>query len=185
MCGPGSVVGMATAYGMDGQEIESRWGRDFPHPSRPLLGLPSLVYNRYRVFLGGKATRAWHWPPTLSSAEVKERIALFLYSPFGPSWPVLGWTFPFSHIRITISHLNKQKCPFSNRYVVILHLDIVIYVYWMYLSISGYIHVQKLNWTDAIKKNVLSLRNAPGICTAIIARGLNYLATVHSCNNAQ
>ena len=30
-CGPGSVVGIATAYGLDGPGIESRWGRDFPH----------------------------------------------------------------------------------------------------------------------------------------------------------
>jgi hypothetical protein len=24
-----------THYGLDGPEIESQWGRDFPHPSRP------------------------------------------------------------------------------------------------------------------------------------------------------
>jgi hypothetical protein len=29
-----------------------------------------------------------HSPP--SSAEVKERVELYLYSPSGPSWPVLG-----------------------------------------------------------------------------------------------
>jgi len=28
--------------------------------------------------------------PPLSSAEVKERVELHLYSPFGPSWLVLG-----------------------------------------------------------------------------------------------
>jgi len=28
--GPGSVVGIATGYGVDGPGIESRWGRDFP-----------------------------------------------------------------------------------------------------------------------------------------------------------
>ena len=32
--GPGSVVGIATAYGLDGPGIEFRWGRDFPHLSR-------------------------------------------------------------------------------------------------------------------------------------------------------
>jgi hypothetical protein len=37
--GPGSVVGIATAYGLDGPGIESRWGRDFPHLSRPALRL--------------------------------------------------------------------------------------------------------------------------------------------------
>ena len=36
--GPGSVVGTVTGYGLDGPGIESRWGRDFPHLSRPVLG---------------------------------------------------------------------------------------------------------------------------------------------------
>ena len=36
--GPGSSVGTATGYGLDGPRIESRWGRDFPHLSRPALG---------------------------------------------------------------------------------------------------------------------------------------------------
>ena len=33
-----SSVGIGTCYGLDGPGIESRWGRDFPHPSRPALG---------------------------------------------------------------------------------------------------------------------------------------------------
>jgi len=32
-------VGIATDYGLDGSGIESQWGRDFPHLSRPALGL--------------------------------------------------------------------------------------------------------------------------------------------------
>jgi len=36
--GPGSVVGIATGYGLDGPGIESRWGRNFPHLSRLALG---------------------------------------------------------------------------------------------------------------------------------------------------
>ena len=36
--GPGSVVSIATGNGLDGPGIESRWGRDFPHLSRPALG---------------------------------------------------------------------------------------------------------------------------------------------------
>ena len=31
-------VGIATLYGLDGPGIVFRWGRDFPHPSRPALG---------------------------------------------------------------------------------------------------------------------------------------------------
>ena len=37
MRGLGSAVSIATAYGVDGPGIESRWGRDFPHLSRPAL----------------------------------------------------------------------------------------------------------------------------------------------------
>ena len=37
-CGPGSVVGIATGYGLDGPGIGSRCGRDLPHLSRPALG---------------------------------------------------------------------------------------------------------------------------------------------------
>jgi hypothetical protein len=36
--GPVSSVVIATGYGLDGLGIESRWGLDFPHLSRPALG---------------------------------------------------------------------------------------------------------------------------------------------------
>jgi hypothetical protein len=32
--------------------------------------------------------------PTPSSAEVKEIVEIYFFSPFGPSWPVLGRTLP-------------------------------------------------------------------------------------------
>jgi hypothetical protein len=35
--GPGSAVGIAAVYGLDEPGIESLWGRDFPHLSRPAL----------------------------------------------------------------------------------------------------------------------------------------------------
>jgi len=31
-------AGIATRYGLDSAGMISRWGRDFPHPSRPALG---------------------------------------------------------------------------------------------------------------------------------------------------
>ena len=37
-CGLGTVVSLATGYGMDGPGIESRWGRDFLQLSRSVLG---------------------------------------------------------------------------------------------------------------------------------------------------
>jgi hypothetical protein len=33
-----SVTGIATGYGLDGPGIESWWGQDFLHLSRPTLG---------------------------------------------------------------------------------------------------------------------------------------------------
>jgi hypothetical protein len=36
--GPDCVVFIATGYGLDGPGIETRWGLDFPHLSRPALG---------------------------------------------------------------------------------------------------------------------------------------------------
>ena len=37
-CGPGSVVGIATGYGLDGPGIEFQWGTRFSTPSIPALG---------------------------------------------------------------------------------------------------------------------------------------------------
>jgi hypothetical protein len=54
--GPGSVVGIATSYGLDGLGIKSQWGgRDFPHLSRLALGPIHLLYNGYRVYPGVKS----------------------------------------------------------------------------------------------------------------------------------
>jgi hypothetical protein len=59
LSGPGSSVGMAIGYGLDGPE--SNPGGDEIFRTRPdrRLGPPSLLYNGYRVFPGGKAAGAW------------------------------------------------------------------------------------------------------------------------------
>ena len=68
---PGSVVGIATVYGLDGPGIESRWGEIFrTSPDRP-WGPPSLLDNGYRVFPGGKLRPGRDADPSPpSSAEV-------------------------------------------------------------------------------------------------------------------
>ena len=155
LLGIDSSVGIATCYGLDGPGIECRWGRDFPHPSRPALGptqppvqlvpglyrgvkrpgrgvdhvvyrchVPVLVryvtpvynitpeynryvtpvynitpeYNRYVTPVYNNiapeynryVTPVYNNHAPLSSVEVKERLELYLCSPSGPSWPVLG-----------------------------------------------------------------------------------------------
>ena len=57
--GRDSAVRIATHCGLDGPGIESHWGLEFPHPSRPAWDPPSLLYNGYRVLPGGKAAGAW------------------------------------------------------------------------------------------------------------------------------
>jgi hypothetical protein len=55
-----SSVGIATRYGLDGPGIESRWGRDFPHPSRVTLELTQAFIQWIPGFFpGGKTAGAW------------------------------------------------------------------------------------------------------------------------------
>jgi hypothetical protein len=57
----------------------------------------SLLYSRYAVSSPGvKRPGRGVNHPTPSSAEVKERIELYLYSPYRPFWSVLGRTLPLS-----------------------------------------------------------------------------------------
>jgi hypothetical protein len=58
-CGPGSSVSIATGYELDSPGIESGWGRDFPHLSRPVLGPTQPPVQRLpRLSRGLKAAGA-------------------------------------------------------------------------------------------------------------------------------
>ena len=89
--GRDSSVGIATRYGLEGPGIESRLEAKFSarvptgpgaHPAFYTVGTGSFPEAK-------RPRRGVNHPPT-SSAEVKERVELYLYSPYGPSWPVLG-----------------------------------------------------------------------------------------------
>jgi len=68
---------------LGGDEIfRNRSGR----PWRP----PSLLYNGYRISFPEVKRPGLGVDHTPCSAEVKERVELYLYSHSGPSWPVLG-----------------------------------------------------------------------------------------------
>jgi hypothetical protein len=98
--GRDGAVGIAIRYGMDDPGTESRWGWYFSasvqtgpgaHPAFWTMGTGS--HSR-----GGGVKRPERGvdPPPASSAKVKERVDIYLCSPSGSSWPVLGWTLPFT-----------------------------------------------------------------------------------------
>ena len=82
---------IAPRYGLYGPGIESRWRRDFPRPSIQALGAHPVSYTTGTGSVPGvkRPGRGVDHPRT-SNVEVKERVELSLYSPSGPSWPVLG-----------------------------------------------------------------------------------------------
>ena len=85
----GSSVGIATRYGLDG--IECRWGATFSAPVQTGPGAhPASCTMGTGSFPGVKRPGRGIGHPTPASAEVKERVELYLYSPSWPSWPVLG-----------------------------------------------------------------------------------------------
>jgi hypothetical protein len=88
-------VGIVTCYGLDSPGSNPGGGALFcTHPDR-LSGPPSLLDNGHWVSFPGVQWpgRGVNHPPT-SSAKVKERVQLYLHSPSGSSWPVLGRTLP-------------------------------------------------------------------------------------------
>jgi len=89
-------VGIATLYVLDGSRIESRWMRVFSHSSRTTIGpIHPPVQWVPNLILASKSSGTWLWQSTSSSAKVKERVELYVYSSSGSSWPVLGWNLPY------------------------------------------------------------------------------------------
>jgi hypothetical protein len=82
--GRDSSVGIAFRYGLDGPGIESRWVSRFSAPVQTGLGAHPACYTMgTRCFPGvNRSGRGLDHPPP-SSAEVKERVELYLYSPMG------------------------------------------------------------------------------------------------------
>ena len=92
--GRDSSVGIATGCELEGPGIESRYGRDFLHHSRRPGTHPASYTMGTLSFPGvNRPRRGVDYPPH-SSAEVKKRVELYLYSPSGPSWPVLRLILP-------------------------------------------------------------------------------------------
>jgi hypothetical protein len=158
--GSDGSIGIATRYELDDLRIESQWGERFSapvqtgpgaHPASCTMGTGSLSR--------GKGAEAWRWSPTPSSAEVKERVELYLYSPSGSSWQVIGWTLPLvlCHMSLLFSaagdwtpvkwvkdgHYRPLPCKFlfsfGLRVLIAISCDLCVsawwFVYWLFLSV--------------------------------------------------
>ena len=109
--------------------------------STPIQTSPGTQPASYTMGTGSvsrcKVDEAWHWPPTPSSAEVKERVELYLYSPSGTLWPILVWTLPF------ILHFD-QYC-FSPRDYFIKNYSCIKYTshasIWLHKIIIDAVHL--------------------------------------------
>jgi hypothetical protein len=104
-----SVKRLATGRTVRG--LNPGGGEIFRTRPERLWGPHSHLYSGYRVFPWGKAAEAWRWPPTPTSAVLKERVELYIYSPSGPSWPVLGWTFPLPWFNLKITSEASLPTP--------------------------------------------------------------------------
>ena len=87
--GRDSSVGIATRYGLDGSEIESRWGARFSTTVQTGPGAQPASFKIDTVYFPRVKPpgRYVEHPPT-SNAGVKERVEPYLYS-------LLGLHFPF------------------------------------------------------------------------------------------
>ena len=101
--GPGSSVGIAIGYGLEGPGIESRWKARFNAPIQTGPGAhPASFTMGTGSFPGGKERPGRDADPSPPSSAVgHERVELYLYSPYGPcglyraSVPVQGCTLSY------------------------------------------------------------------------------------------
>ena len=91
-----SSVSIATAYGLDGPGIESRWEARFSapvqtgpraHPASYTIGT-GLLWGGIRPGRGVDR-------PRISSAQVHESVELYISSPSALTWQVTEQTFTF------------------------------------------------------------------------------------------
>ena len=94
---PGWCSRYSDCYELDDEGIEFRWGRGFPHPSRPALGPTQPPVQWYPFTFPGVnwPGRGVNHPPT-STAEVKEGVELYLYSPLWVFMACSATNLPFN-----------------------------------------------------------------------------------------
>jgi len=89
------------------------------HPKRPWG--PPILYNRYQVL--GKAAGVRHWPPIPSSAKVKERVELYLYSTSGPHGLFYGELYHLPLTAVVAANIHYKIIEITNFLLPLLYLE--------------------------------------------------------------
>jgi hypothetical protein len=101
-CGLDSSVGAVTDYGLDGPGIESRWGRDIPHLSRPVLGPTQPPVQRVPGLSQGKERPGRDADPSLLLVPWPRKGRAVPLIPLWAIQPVQGCTLPYSLYRASV-----------------------------------------------------------------------------------
>ena len=125
-----SVVQLTTGWTVRGSNPSG--GRDFPHPSRPALGLtrPPIKWVPC-LFPGVKRPGCGlDHPPHLAPRLKKE----YRYSSSGPWWPILMWSlplpavnnnnerFPVAWFSLLMKHVWQKTCARKTHDEMTIHL---------------------------------------------------------------
>ena len=110
------AVDILTGCGLDCLGIESRFGARYSAPAQTgPWDHPASYTMGTGSFPGVKRPGRGVDHPPRPSAEVKERVKLYVYSTSWPSWPVLGWTL--SNFLDILKFTNMTKTRISKVYL--------------------------------------------------------------------
>ena len=88
--GLNSVVGIGICCWLDDPGMKSCLGQNFLHPSGPGAQTVSCAMGTRSLSWGGvKGPGCGIDGPFSSGVQFIERVELYLYSPSGPSWPIV------------------------------------------------------------------------------------------------
>jgi hypothetical protein len=96
--------------------MESQWGRDFPRPFKLAVGPIPPPAPWVPCLSRGIETGAWRWPPTSSSAELKESVELYLYCPSGRALVIFSRAnFTYGVLQLPLLLVRTVICRCSNQ----------------------------------------------------------------------